>query len=177
MTTIDAEFYPKQIIGYRTFEESVNAGITAPVAARSRDDSRLIEGQHIVEACWDEDSVAFLLSGGSSLHIFVSGDSPEWVVGDAEAYAVLRGKMSSHQGLFTVRYVNANGSYEDLEDNHFSPAEIVAKCRGKNVLRIALDVTALYLQFKGTGGWHVFFMPVKRHDNGEPLLVWVEDRD
>lgn len=72
MITIDAEFYPKQIIGCRTFEESVNAGIGAPVAARARADSTLIEGQQVVDACWDEDRAAFSLSGGSSLHLFVS---------------------------------------------------------------------------------------------------------
>ena len=42
---------------------------------------------------------------------------------------------------------------------------------------MALAPTALDVQLKGTGGWHVFFMPVKRHNNGEPFLVWVEDRD
>jgi hypothetical protein len=65
-----------------------------------------------------------------------------------------------------------------MEKRHFSPAEITQKCIGKTVLRIAIGPTALYLQFRGTGGWHVFFfLPVKRHDNGEPLLIWVEDRD
>jgi hypothetical protein len=177
MITIDAEFYPKEIIGYRTFEESVNAGIGAPVAARSRADSKLIEGRQIVAACWGEDSVALLLSGGCSLHIFVSGDSPEWAVGDAEAYASLRDRVPSSPECYLINYVTVGGASEGMDGRRFTPREMVQKCLGKEVLRIVLDVTALYLQFRGTGGWHVFFMPVKRHDSGEPFLVWVEDRD
>ena len=76
-----------------------------------------------------------------------------------------------------VSYVATTGEKMSLEGNVFSIGELVGKCVGKTVLRIALAHTALYFQFRGTAGWHVFFVPVKRHDNGEPLLVWVEDRD
>ena len=76
-----------------------------------------------------------------------------------------------------VNYVTATGEKKSLDGNFFSTGELADKCLGKTVLGIAIAGTALYFQFRGAGGWHVFFLPMKQHESGEPLLVWVEDRD
>ena len=135
-----------------------------------------IEGQKIVEACWDLGEAAFLLSGGACLHVFSRDGYADWQISDATAYVTLRERLASRRWTVVVNYVTATGERKrNLTERAFSLGELLDKYAGKAVWRIAVAHTSLYLQFRGTGGWQMFFFPVKRHDNGEPLLVWAEE--
>ncbi len=173
---IEVELYGIPVVGNKSFGEAVKAGLSAPVAQRAKTDSALIAGQRVVEACWDWSEAAFLLSGGSSLRIFPSGGQTDWLIGDADAYENLRKRLSSPPSIIVAKFVTTAGEEESLTHCRYCAHDLVGECIGKEVLRIAVAHTALYFQFRGTS-WHVFFEPVKRHDNGDPLLVWVEDRD
>ena len=173
---IEVEFYDIPLAKFKCFGDAIRSGLSTPVALRAKADSALIAGQRVVEACWDWNDAAFLLSGGSSLHIFSIDGYPDWLIGDAVAFAELRRRLPSPRIAVVARFVTAAGEAESLNDRRFSAHDLVKECVGKEVLRIAVAHTALYFQFRGTG-WQVFFSPVKRHDNGEPLLMWVQDRD
>ena len=174
---IEVELYGIPVVGHKSFGDAIKAGLSAPVALRAKADSALIAGQRVVEACWDWNEAAFLLSGGSSLRIFSSDGYCDWRIEDAAAYTELRSRLPSHRVAVVARFVTAAGEAEALNDCRFSARDLVKECVGKEVLRIGVRHTSLCFQFRGTCGWFVFFEPVKRHDNGDPLLMWVEDRD
>ena len=173
---IEVELYGIPVVGHKSFGEAIKSGLSASVAQRAKADSALIAGQRVVEACWDWNEAAFLLSGGSSLHIFSNDGYSDWRIEDAAAYAELRVQLPSRCMAVVAHFVTAAGEAKSLRECRFSVHDLVGECIGKEVLRIAVAHTALYFQFRGTS-WHVFFEPVKRHDNGEPLLRWAEDRD
>ena len=174
---IDVELYDIPVVSSKSFGEAVRTGLSSPVALRAKADSVLIKGQRVLEGCWDWNEAAFLLSGGSSLYIFSVAGYSDWLVGDAKDYDNLRQRMQSPRATVIAKFVTPAGEDESLlGPRGFNASSLVAACIGKEVLRIAVAHTALYFQFRGTS-WHVFFEPVKRHDNGEPLLIWIEDRD
>lgn len=174
---IEVELHDIPVVSSKSFGEAVRTGLSSPIAQRARADSALIKGQRVVEGCWDWNQAAFLLSGGSSLQIFSSDGCADWLVGDAAAYDKLRRRLPSSRAIIIAKFVAAKGGARPLRACQFCAHDLVAACLGKEVFRIGIRHTSLCFQFCGTHGWFVFFEPVKRHDSGEPVLLWIEDRD
>ena len=62
---IEVELYGIPVVSYKSFGDAIRSGLSTPVGLRAKADSALIAGQRVVEACWDWNDAAFLLSGGS----------------------------------------------------------------------------------------------------------------
>jgi hypothetical protein len=176
-TIVEVELYNIPVVSSKSFGEAVRAGLSSPIGLRARADSALIKGHHVVEGCWDWNQAAFLLSGGISLHIFSNDGYADWLIGDTAAYNNLRQRLPSPRTIIIAKFVTETGKTKSLESCQFCAHDLVAECVGKEVLRIGIRHTSLCFQFRGTHGWFVFFEPMKRHDNGEPILLWIEDRD
>jgi hypothetical protein len=176
-TNVEVELYSIPVVSSKSSGEAVRAGLSSPVAQRAKADSALIKGHQVVEGCWDWNQAAFLLSGGISLHIFSNGGYADWLIGGTAAYDNLRQRLPSPRTIIIAKFVTATGEAKSLESCKFCAHDLVAACVGKEVFRIGIRHTSLCFQFRGTHGWFVFFEPMKRHDNGEPFLLWIEDRD
>ena len=171
---IELEFYDIPLVGHKFFGEAIWAGLSTPAALRAAEESWLMCPQHVMQACWDWNQVSFLLSGGRSLYIFCKDGYADWRIGDAAAYTELRSRLPSPHVDVVARYVTPTGEAKALDDSHFCVHDLVKACVGKQVVRIGVWRSSLCFQFRPTG-WFVFFVPMKRHDNGEPVLLWLED--
>ena len=173
---IELELYNIPLDVHKSFGAAVRAGLSTPGAQRAKADSVPIASQRIVEACWDWNQASFLLSGGSSLYIFCSDGYADWRIEDAAAYTAWRSRLPSPRVDVMARYVTPTGEAKALDNLHFCVHDLVKACVGKEVRRITYVHTTLDIQFLKTG-WYVYFTPMKRHDNGEPVLIWGEDRE
>ncbi len=177
VVTIAVELYDIPVVAYKSFGEAVRAGVSSPVALRARDDSVLIRGQRVVAGCWGPNDAAFLLSAGRSIHIFSRAGYSDWQVADRHAYDELAQGLPWCPAALIASFVTPDGTPEGLPLRRVDVSDLVARCIGKEVLRIAVAHTTTYLQFRGTKGWQVFFEPVRCHDDGAPRLLWGEDRE
>jgi hypothetical protein len=171
---LTGEFYPRVVCGYRSFGEAVGANQRSPRFRQSVADTEYLAHAVLQDGAWSDGEAVFQLSGPKSIRLFVAAAEVYWELIDSDQSRSIVQGLGNGDDVINIRVRSSHGRADRVVE--FSRAALMAKYLGKEINRLTVDPTAVYLQFVGTP-WQLAFGAACFDPDLRPLLLWWDETD